>query len=436
MPGSPAQGYGCQTFSLERLIADDPPRTPPDCPESYPIETLDVSGMITADTIWDAAMVRVIGNVTIANGVTLTIPPGVRVEFQDYYRLTVAGTLLAIGAPDCPIHFTTDEPELFTIDSSHAGCWNGIRFDNTLATNATSRLEYCIFEYSKATGGGSGQYPYGGGALSVVDYSGLTVANCIFRNNVADYGGAIFLYRNANPRLLGNLIADNHALGNASAIYCGYSYPLIAGNTIVRNTIHNENDPYIESGAILDFLAKPAFADNIIRDNDPVFLYLHAQVWNNKDYYTHFNNIADYPAGGDNLDVEPLFVDPLGPDGLPGTPDDDFRLFADSPCVDAGSNAFVPEDLATDLAGGARIVDGDGDGSAIIDMGAYEYTESPCFGDLDGDRDVDIADLATLLAHYATPSGAGYSDGDLDSDGDVDLADLAALLAVYGMQCD
>jgi hypothetical protein len=58
-----------------------------------------------------------------------------------------------------------------------------------------------------------------------------------------------------------------------------------------------------------------------------------------------------------------------------------------------------------------------------------------CFGDLDGDLDIDLADLAQLLANYGTPSGAVYEDGDLDTDGDVDLADLAALLAVYGTTC-
>ena len=57
------------------------------------------------------------------------------------------------------------------------------------------------------------------------------------------------------------------------------------------------------------------------------------------------------------------------------------------------------------------------------------------FGDLDGDCDVDIADLAELLSNYGTTSGAVYEDGDLDEDGDVDLADLAALLAQYGKTC-
>ena len=56
-------------------------------------------------------------------------------------------------------------------------------------------------------------------------------------------------------------------------------------------------------------------------------------------------------------------------------------------------------------------------------------------GDLDYDGDVDLSDLAQLLANYGTPSGATYEDGDIDADGDVDLSDLAALLAHYGETC-
>jgi len=61
--------------------------------------------------------------------------------------------------------------------------------------------------------------------------------------------------------------------------------------------------------------------------------------------------------------------------------------------------------------------------------------EQECFGDLDGDGVVGIADLAQLLGHYGVTGGATYEDGDLDGDGDVDIADLAALLGVYGTVC-
>ncbi len=48
-------------------------------------------------------------------------------------------------------------------------------------------------------------------------------------------------------------------------------------------------------------------------------------------------------------------------------------------------------------------------------------------GDLDGDCDVDLGDLAVLLGSYG--DGAG---GDIDGDSDTDLEDLAALLGNYG----
>ena len=55
----------------------------------------------------------------------------------------------------------------------------------------------------------------------------------------------------------------------------------------------------------------------------------------------------------------------------------------------------------------------------------------PLAGDVDLDGDVDIADLAQLLANYGTTDST-WIYGDLDLDGDVDIADLATLLAVYG----
>ncbi len=60
----------------------------------------------------------------------------------------------------------------------------------------------------------------------------------------------------------------------------------------------------------------------------------------------------------------------------------------------------------------------------------YTWTGIP--GDLDGDGDIGLSDLAQLLAHYGTQSGATYWMGDIDGDEDVDLSDLATLLAWYG----
>jgi hypothetical protein len=83
--------------------------------------------------------------------------------------------------------------------------------------------------------------------------------------------------------------------------------------------------------------------------------------------------------GGGNIAADPQFVDPDGTDNTPGTADDNLRLLATSPALDAGNNADLPADTADldgdgdtseplplDLDGGPRIVNG------IVDMGAYE----------------------------------------------------------------
>ncbi|MBU0618405.1 MAG: hypothetical protein KKI02_11870, partial [Planctomycetes bacterium] len=175
--------------------------------------------------------------------------------------------------------------------------------------------------------------------------------------------------------------------------------------------------------------------------------------------WMYLDSYASLDWGEGNIVADPLFVDVDGADDDPNTfEDNDYRLSAGSPCIDSACNWLVPRDVADldgdgdtseftpfDLDGEGRFLDDPntpdtGYGFApIVDMGAYEFGGTgpqPCYGDLDNDRDVDLADLAELLGGYGETSGMTYEDGDLDLDGDVDLADLAELLGVYGTMCD
>ena len=62
------------------------------------------------------------------------------------------------------------------------------------------------------------------------------------------------------------------------------------------------------------------------------------------------------------------------------------------------------------------------------------YFGPACAGDVDGDGDTDLGDLADLLAAYGASEGdPEYNSGaDFDASGVVDLTDLGYLLADYG----
>lgn len=428
-PGAPAAEYGCRVFAAvgaeEEADAGDAPRAPPPAnsfadahgPDAPAQHTLIVGGPIDVDTVWNAALVRVVADITVADGVTLSIAPGTRVEFEDYFRLSIHGALLANGTPEQRIVFTTDEPAAFAVDRAHAGCWNGLRFHDTRATHTPSRLTYCVLEYSKAVDE-PGPRTNCGGAISVIDYADLTIVDCIFRHNVADYGGAVACYRNANITLAGSLLHDNHALCNAAAVYAAYSHPRLIHNTVVQNTIENLANPFDETCAILSFVGKPQLTGNIIRDNDPTVPYLHTQLRNLKPFYTHLNNIAGLVPLDDNLDANPRFVAPS---------QGDFRLTIGSPSIDAGATpSAVAAGLHSDLDGVRRRSRGS------VDQGAYELL----FGDLNCDGRVDFKDInpfvlaLTDTAQYAVQyPGCAWERGDMYADGRMTFRDIDPFVA-------
>ena len=107
----------------------------------------------------------------------------------------------------------------------------------------------------------------------------------------------------------------------------------------------------------------------------------------------------------------------------------DLSLGSSSPAIDLGLNAAVPSVLDSDLAFAPRITDGDGNGAATVDAGAYESPAIECGADLTCDGFVNGADLAVLLGawgHCPSPCLA-----DLNGSGTVDGADLAILLGAW-----
>ncbi len=121
-------------------------------------------------------------------------------------------------------------------------------------------------------------------------------------------------------------------------------------------------------------------------------------------------------------------IEPINPGTEDGRIDGAFlELAYDQVFTEAGDTllGYVAVDLVTRP--------GTGDGDPFYANDYVELSTSPidiCPGDLDGDNDVDQADLGILLGSYGQDAG-----GDLDGDGDTDQADLGILLGNYGADC-
>lgn len=125
------------------------------------------------------------------------------------------------------------------------------------------------------------------------------------------------------------------------------------------------------------------------------------------------------------IDAIPQLVDPNN---------GDLRLAAGSPGIDAGDPNTEINDQPLDFVGHYRIVDGDGNGEARIDMGAFEF-DSTAPGDLNCDGAIDTRDINPFVLALIAPStyAAKYPTchrilADVNNSGRVDASDISPFI--------
>lgn len=242
----------------------------------------------------------------------------------------------------------------------------------------------------------------GGGGI-LVKAGTVTVANSVIDGCTSWIDGGAIRVNGGTAVVSGSTIVQNSVTNAASGGGAGISV-LAAGTSVVRNSIIWANTAAGAIGQLaqVSVIAGGSFAID----------------------WSCVQGLDGSLGGAGNTILDPMLTSMLGSDGVKGTTDDNLRPMAQSPCVDGGGDAIVPPESSLDLDGLPRIADGDGDGVAIIDIGAYERANP---FDLTGDGAVGAADLATLLGAWGTPGPAA----DLDGNGAVDGTDLALLLAAW-----
>ena len=256
-------------------------------------------------------------------------------------------------------------------------------FSNTVINcvgDASSKIEGFLI----LNGGG----PFGGGIMCENWSSPVIVNNIIAGSNIFLYGGGINCDADSFPLIANNVIIGNSAGFDGGGIYCYYSSPNIIHNTIIGNSAGRYG-----GGLYISRLCNPVIANNIILNNRASTgggIYCYPPTFPNNSYNDMFGNIpspyvncapglGDIYADPDFVDYDPLRVDYTA---------NDYHLQPYSLCVDAGTDLYLGL-VAFDFDGNLRPLDGDGDESDRVDIGADEVIPPPV-ADAGSDQNISV----------------------------------------------
>jgi len=270
-----------------------------------------------------------------------------------------------------------------TICSIQVWCNDGLGTvikDNTIVNGMIQASTVAVLTNSSAILMGN---DISGGSMGIGFDSGSYAY--ILNNTIHDNNWGIYLFymNNDNPTIIqGNLIRDNHEDGichvNSSAE--------ISNNTIVNN---NAAHAVNSAGIFIAYACNSHIVNNIFWGNTNDFARYEGNSLPEVSYnYTEFALPAIVTNMGNNVIGDPGFIS-----------ETDFRLAADSPCIDTGNpDSLYYSIIHFDLAGFPRLFDGDNNGTATIDRGCYEYNP----GQANEDNYCTLPDKI-ILSNYPNP---------------------------------
>jgi hypothetical protein len=247
-----------------------------------------------------------------------------------------------------------------TQPSNDGGCGGGgIEATGSSASPSSPLMEGNVITNNNLNAGGGG---FGGG-IYVYDFSQPTIRNNVIKGNTAYNGGAIAISSSLGTVVVQNLIANNTSLFTGAGLYVVGSNVNVTNNTIVGNL--NSSGIFVWSNSpqtitVSNNIVVAAAGQSYAITCAPALNTL-SPVFSRNDVYIGWSGVCDYTASPGNISADPLFVNSAS----------DFHLQPNSPAIDAGTNS-APNLPQTDYDGKPRIIDGNNDCVATVDMGAYE----------------------------------------------------------------
>lgn len=359
------------------------------------IETIDFEGKPITVRSTDPADPRVVTSTVIeASG----FPEVVRFRSSETEAAVIAGFTITGGQVGVSCVWSSPRIRNNIIEANHAGFDEGGGLSCYYSSPA---IENNIIASNFAAGGGAGIACEGGrpiivgnlvignvtdmegGGVLCTDSEATIERNRFIGNNCQGNGGAISVH-GSKLHVMNNLLVSNVANAMGGAIACYDSVMNGIGNTIANNTSQGGG-----AGGIHFLISSGTVCNSILWANGDDISGCQAS-------FCCLESDDPENEGEGNIHADPAFADPAGADTVLGTEDDDYRLSADSPCIDKGSFSVVVTlsaakladmltlcwDPGTDLPGESRV------SGFAPDMGCYEYQGQPAAYVLESSHDL------------------------------------------------
>ena len=247
------------------------------------------------------------------------------------------GTETTLGERDWAVNVTTLSGDLGVVDDDSDNSYHVV---TASGTNSSAVLDGFVIIKGRANGGGEDDL--GGGIYN--SGGSPTVRNVWIYGHGSVAGGSAMYNTGANPIIQNTIVYDRILNVNGSV-------PVITNSCIVLSKLINDDSSPLIYNTILWTSGEVPVVENTGTSSPSFRNSLVMGSGGSSSWDPSFGTDL-----GNNIDDDPLFVDPMI---------GDLHLLPGSPAIDAGDNS-APNLPLTDLDGNPRVI------GVAVDMGAYE----------------------------------------------------------------